>query len=530
MSLKRNTGYNLAGAVFPALVALATIPLYLPWIGSERFGALSLIWLISGSFGFFDLGLTRSTAFRIAAQPTADTAAHGKTLGSALALGSVASIVGGLFAWAVLHVYFERFFICGPELRDEILDALPLGGLLVAATLLSSICNGALQGRERFGEANILMTGGSAGLQAAPLMAAMLMGSEFSFLVAAMLGVRIATLAYGLFATSRHVAPLRLLRHDRSEVARLRGFGKWVMSTSLLGPIILYFDRLLLGSFFGGGAVASYNAPFQLAQRVTLVPTAIAAALFPRMVGRNLQQAADQCRIAADYSAALITPLVVLAILSMDWFIRLWVGEALSPDTPDIAKLLLAAFWCNSFGAIYATALEARGRPDVLPKLLLAEAPIYVAVLYVGARLGSPLWVAGLFGLRSLIDTAALWKLSRLPRQIGPLLLFQLALVIGACAFGVADGVGRSVWWMVTLALLIACAAASVSVLQRPALSAWDALRRKTPPPLAATVGSVFPGDDDVLHIGQAGEEAERELAQQAGSLAGGSRSDRFDP
>ena len=56
-----NTSFNLLGKILPLLVALITIPILIKQMGLERFGILSLAWMIIGYFGIFDLGVGRAT-------------------------------------------------------------------------------------------------------------------------------------------------------------------------------------------------------------------------------------------------------------------------------------------------------------------------------------------------------------------------------------------------------------------------------------------------------------------------------------
>jgi len=55
-SLVGNTLWNLAGTLLPLLVGLVAVPLLLRSLGIERFGMLSLIWMLTGYFGLLDSG------------------------------------------------------------------------------------------------------------------------------------------------------------------------------------------------------------------------------------------------------------------------------------------------------------------------------------------------------------------------------------------------------------------------------------------------------------------------------------------
>lgn len=52
--------WNLAGSLLPLGAGLVAIPLLIGQLGLERFGLLSLAWLLVGYFSLFDFGLGRS--------------------------------------------------------------------------------------------------------------------------------------------------------------------------------------------------------------------------------------------------------------------------------------------------------------------------------------------------------------------------------------------------------------------------------------------------------------------------------------
>ena len=52
--------WSLLAQAFPALVGLVTIPSIIQGLGVDRFGVLTLAWMIIGYFSFLDFGLGRA--------------------------------------------------------------------------------------------------------------------------------------------------------------------------------------------------------------------------------------------------------------------------------------------------------------------------------------------------------------------------------------------------------------------------------------------------------------------------------------
>jgi len=64
--LARNTLLNLLGRSAPLLIGVIAIPVIIRGLGTERFGLLSLIWVIFGYFAIFDFGLGRAVTKYVA--------------------------------------------------------------------------------------------------------------------------------------------------------------------------------------------------------------------------------------------------------------------------------------------------------------------------------------------------------------------------------------------------------------------------------------------------------------------------------
>jgi len=58
--LAQSSLWNLLGQGVPIAAALVAIPLLVKGLGTERFGILTLAWVVIGYFSLFDLGMGRA--------------------------------------------------------------------------------------------------------------------------------------------------------------------------------------------------------------------------------------------------------------------------------------------------------------------------------------------------------------------------------------------------------------------------------------------------------------------------------------
>ena len=64
----RHIGWNLAGQLAPLAAALVSIPILLAHLGAERFGLLTIGWMVIGYFSLFDLGIGRAMTQLVSAK------------------------------------------------------------------------------------------------------------------------------------------------------------------------------------------------------------------------------------------------------------------------------------------------------------------------------------------------------------------------------------------------------------------------------------------------------------------------------
>jgi O-antigen/teichoic acid export membrane protein len=438
MTIRRDTIYNLLGHLVSLSLSVLTIPTYLHLIGEARFGALTIVWLLIGYFGLFDLGLGQATTQSLAKGSKDGLAAQGPVFWSALIANAALGLTGGMLAWPLAAWFFGSQFPFGAVLRAELMSALPWIALTVPVVTVSSVLAGALQARKRFLELNLVSLLGSVLMQLVPLAVAWGWSTSLAVLIPSVLVGRLLTALLLFLLCKRHVFGDQGASWQPELAAQLLRFGGWVSVTAVVGPMMVILDRFAIGLLFGAKAVSQYSIPFQLVERTTLLSSALNAALFPRLA--TLASPSEQSQLAQQalrFLALLLTPLIAAGMLLIGPFLAWWIAPELSAASTRLSQTLLLGFWVNSLALVPYTQLLAGGRPDLVAKCHAAELLPYLASLYLALQHFGLVGAATVFSLRAAVDFVLLAHLAgTLPHAVRLLALpaGMLGLVFVAAA------------------------------------------------------------------------------------------------
>ncbi len=432
-SVGRNAGYNLAGSAIPLVLSLVTIPIYLKLVGADRYGVLAIAWLMLGYLGLFDLGLGRATAFRIAALRDATAEERSATLWTAIAVNLGLGIVGALLMWAGADWFFTHVFKVDPVIRPETIAGVPFLALTVPVATMTGVMTGALQGREQFLRTNTVSVTSTILFQLFPLGVAWAFGPYLPHLLLAALAARLVAVAILWVFCHAELTRGHPVRIEKARVRELLSFGGWVSVTSFVGAALVATDRFLIGAVIGAVAVTVYTVPFQLAQRIAIVPSALTTALFPRLSAAPPEEQARLGGLAFRTLASLVTPPVMVAVLLIGPFLELWVGREIGSQAAPVGRLLLIGFWINAFALVPFTRLQASGRPKRVALILLLQVPFYLAGLYFAMELFGIVGCAIAFVIRCLVDLVMLsWSLERRVTGFWLLIVYLVLLLLAA--------------------------------------------------------------------------------------------------
>jgi len=470
-ALFRNTVLNLLGLVVPLAVGFVTIPLVVRALGNDRFGILSLVWVVFGYFGLFDLGLGRTTTKFIAdALGRNEPEKLPGTLWTAVlmqtAIGLFAALLCGLAAPLIV-----RHLLNIPEGSiSETILTVRLVGLSLPVMFVSSSFRGVLEAAQRFDLVNAVKVPLNVLFYALPLVGVAL-GYGLPGIVVLLVVSRAAALLVWARMAFRVMPSLRTRPAFETRLVRsLVGFSGWIGLSSILFAVTTSIDRLIIGSLLTVEAVAFYSAPYEAINRVGVIPGSLGMVLFPAFSFLDAGERAREAEslFARSTKLLLLTtgPVFILLMFFAGDFLRLWLGADYAASSRLVVQLLAAGFLVNTVFAVPNNYLLGIGRADIAPKYQMVELVVYSALAFAGAKLWGIKGVALATALRLAAFTLVLSVASHKPGRVRFGYVWRHGLAAVLAALGLFAGVlaanaalGGGLWGAAALAAAFAAAA-----------------------------------------------------------------------
>jgi O-antigen/teichoic acid export membrane protein len=457
VTIARNTVLNLTGLAAPLFAALFLVPALVARLDAGRFGFLSLAWILVGYFSLFDLGLGRALARLMAERSAAAHAAELPALSrTALALTFALGAAAGALLFAAAGPVCTRLLNLPADLQSEAVTALRILALCLPFVTLTAALRGLLEGGQRFGWVNAIRIPLGILTFAAPLAAAIAAPGLVALALSLALVRLVALLAHWVVCTRLYPGLTAIGAPAPGAVSGMLSFGAWLSVSNVVGPVLVFLDRFVIGAMLAVSAVAYYSAPYEVITRLWLVPAALAGVLFPAFAASDRALLLARYRTGVKAVLAVIFPLALGGALFAAQWLEAWLGAEYAHQGARAAQLLCIGVLLNCLAYLPFTLLQARGRADLVAKTHLAELPLYFVLLAVTVPALGISGAALAWALRCAGDTAALvWLAHRriLPGETvlsapqSAVILLALGAVAGAlwpwtfearCAYGAA--------------------------------------------------------------------------------------------
>jgi O-antigen/teichoic acid export membrane protein len=385
--LAGNTVWNLAGQGIPLIAAVFAIPLLIKGLGIERFGILTLAWIIIGYLSLFDFGigraLTKVLAEKSGGGNTEDVPAIVWTALILLLLLGIASaaILALLTPWLVYGV-----LQIPAGLQQETAHSFYLLAMAIPIVINTAGIRGVLEAFQLFRISNIVRMPLGLFMFLGPLMVLPFSKSMF-WVVAVLVLARIgAWIAYFVFCLRILPKLNETMRINGKYVGVLFSLGGWMTVTNLVSPLMVYLDRFMIGAFVSIAAVAYYTTPFEFVTKLTILPLALTGVLFPAFAARFGE---DRNRTVLIFNRGMkyvflsLFPIVLLIVTLSHEALSLWLGADFAQNSSPVLQWLAIGVFFNSLAQIPFALMQGAGRPDITAKLHIVELLCYLPALFL---------------------------------------------------------------------------------------------------------------------------------------------------
>lgn len=447
--LARNVIWNLLGTVAPLLVAIPALPRLIHAMGIDRFGLLTLAWVVIGYFSLFDFGfgraLTKLVAEKLGAGKTEEIPGlFWTSLALMLLFGSAGAVV-----MAVLSPWLVHSVLRIPAaIQTETLRAFYLLAGSLPVVISTTALRGFLEAHQRFGACSAVRIPLGIFTFAGPLLVLPFSAKLLPIVGVLALARLIACFVLWVLCVKADPSVKDRIAIRWNLAPELFHFGGWMTVTNIVSPMMVSLDRFLIGAVVSMSAVAYYSTPSEAVMKLLILPSAIVGVLFPAFSAGFAQDKKKTKLLfvrGVKYTFLALFPCILIVIVFAREGLTLWVGGAFAANGASVLRWLTIGVLFNGLAQIPFALVQGSGRPDITGKLHIVELPAYaflvwLLVLRYGIEGAAIAWTA-----RVTIDALILFGVSytmlrtatqNLRRYLVPLASAILVLSVGALPMG----------------------------------------------------------------------------------------------
>lgn len=428
--------YIFAGNVVPLLVGFFTVPFTLKCFGVEVVGFIAICWLLVGYSGIFDLGLSRSMTQMVSRLlPYADF----KGIRQYFWTTFILSLAFSLILTVVINYYSSNIisiFKISDNLENIAVISFRLLSLSVPFILLGSVMVGFLTAYSNFNKINIIKIPIGIVMMLAPVLSYYLNLGIIGIMYILLLSRILSFICYLYIIFSEH-AFLRKIDWSLYGLNDLLNQGLWMTLSNIISPLIVNFDRFVLGSIISIQAVAYYSTVYDVISKLHIIPTTFVTVLFPMFAyNSSSEEATKNSLLIGKYILIVLLIISPIIFTTQIWsydLISIWINPEFAMKSYKIAMILLLGVFWNCLAQIPFTFLQANGYSSKTALFHIIELVVFLPILYLSITNFGIKGAALAWSIRVIIDFMLLFYYStKIAKELldNSIALFALVLTI----------------------------------------------------------------------------------------------------
>ncbi|MFA6598893.1 MAG: flippase [Ignavibacteriaceae bacterium] len=410
--IAKNTIYNLLGYGIPIIFALALMPPLIHGLGKERFGILSLVWMVIGYFSFLDLGIGRSLTKVIAEKiGLKKTEQIPIIFWSALLLmfsiSVLVSVISVFFVPSLLNQYLKISEVLKPE-TYKIFFAVSLSIPLITT---SAGLRGVLEAYQQFNKVSYIRIILGVSTFLIPLIVLRLTNSLF-WIVISLISIRlIIWFVYLILNLRANTSILHEIKFSFISIKPLLKFSLWISLANIIGPLTLYSDRFIIGMKVSAVAITYYATPYEMITKLLIIPSALVTVLFPVFSTNFLTNPELSKKLllrGIKYIFLIIYPTVLLINTFAKEGMDLWLGIDFAIHSAHILQILSIGILMNCLSLVPNIFFQGTGKPKIPTLINLSELPFYLPIMWFSITKWGITGAAITYLLMAVVDSVAM--------------------------------------------------------------------------------------------------------------------------
>ena len=404
--------WNFIGMILPVILAFFAIPFLIQGYGNDRFGFLSIIWLVVGYFSVFDLGLSRSLTKIISNRLSEKKNSEIHSVAwSGLTILIFMGFVGMIVLFFLSRKIVESILKIPIEFQTEAATTFEILSLAVPITILTSGFIGILEAFQQFKYISVIRVFLGILSYCVPLVIIQFTNNLVIVVSVLLFGRLLALVVFFKLVLNFINSPKFLLCINIPHLKELLKFGSWLTITNLVSPLMTYLDRFFISSLLGVGQVVFYVTPYEFISRLQLVLLASMGVLFPAMTAASNKNE-SQLNVLFSTTSQLLFYFTFFSVLLLLFFsseiFSLWI------DSNFYLKIQIVFFWfslgtvLNVIAQPSFTLLQSCGRADITAKIHLIEILPYFLIFYFLTKKYGIAGSAAAWCFRILFDSVVL--------------------------------------------------------------------------------------------------------------------------
>jgi O-antigen/teichoic acid export membrane protein len=407
--LIKNSLWNLIGRVLPLIVGIISIPFTVKGLGTDRFGILSIGWVVLGYFGLFDFGLSRSTTKFIAEALASENKINVSNIfWTSMLMSLLLGVLGTIVLLSGTHFLVEYLLKIPEGLKQEASSAFLIISLSLPIVMISASLIGVIAGGQRFDLINKVQIPASIATYTIPSLTFYFSINLSEVLILIVMMRLLAGCTYFTICLKVFPYVVRVRKINKVIFKRLVAFGGWVSVTNIVSPLLVNIDRIVIGWFLSVTSVALYTAPYEMIVRLRILPVAIMNAISPEFSSKMTKIETENISYLFSNSFKIILVLIggtvsIIYLLS-PYILNGWMGQDFRDSSTGVLRILSIGVFFNSLAFVPFVLLQSIGRPDLPAKFHIFEFGFYIFLLIYGVRFLGINGAAIAWTLRVLID------------------------------------------------------------------------------------------------------------------------------